>query len=63
VSANPDNTLRQSPPELRLAFERFMQNYVASSGRKTPLSAKEREMLFARFIKILGESKAEAAAR
>jgi hypothetical protein len=40
-----------------------MQNYAASSGRKTPLSAKEREMLFARFIKILGESKAEAAAR
>ena len=62
VSANPDSTLRQSSPELRLAFEKFMQNYASSSGRKT-LSTKERELLFARFIKILGESKAEAAAR
>ena len=61
VSANPD-TLRQSTPELRLAFERFMQNYFASTGRKT-LTTKEREMLFARFEKMLAESKAEAAAR
>jgi TRAP transporter TAXI family solute receptor len=62
VSANPDNTPGQSSPELRLAFEKFMQNYAASSGRKT-LSTNERELLFASFIKILGESKAEAAAR
>jgi hypothetical protein len=62
VSANPDNTLRQSPPELRLAFEKFMQNYFASTGRKT-LTTKEREMLFARFEKMLAESKAQAAAR
>jgi uncharacterized protein len=62
VSANPDGTLGQSSPELKLAFERFMQNYFASTGRKT-LSTKERELLFARFIKILGESKAETAAR
>ena len=62
VSADADST-SQSSPELRLAFEKFMQNYVASSGRKTPLSAKERELLFARFTKILGESKAEASAR
>jgi TRAP transporter TAXI family solute receptor len=62
VSANPDSTPGQSSPELRLAFEKFMQNYASSSGRKT-LSTKERELLFARFIKILGESKAEAAAR
>jgi hypothetical protein len=38
-----------------------MQNYASSSGRKT-LSTKEREMLFARFMKILAESKAEQAA-
>jgi hypothetical protein len=38
-----------------------MQNYAASSGRKT-LSTKDREMLFARFMKILAESKAEQAA-
>ena len=60
VSANPDSTLDQSSPELRLAFEKFMQNYASSSGRKT-LSTKEREMLFARFMKILSESKAEQA--
>jgi uncharacterized protein len=62
VSANPDSTPGQSSPELRLAFEKFVQNYASLSGRKT-LSPKERELLFARFIKILGESKAEAAAR
>jgi uncharacterized protein len=62
VSANPDSTSGQSSLELRLAFEKFMQNYASSSGRKT-FSTKERELLFARFIKILGESKAEAAAR
>src|SRR6202790_3391981 len=61
VSANPDSTLRQSSPELRLAFEKFMQNYFASTGRKT-LTTKEREMLFARFEKMLAESKAEQAA-
>jgi TRAP-type uncharacterized transport system substrate-binding protein len=62
VSANPDSTPGQSSPELRLAFQKLMQNYASSSGRKT-LSTKERELLFARFIKILSESKAEAAAR
>src|SRR6266481_6322314 len=61
VSANPDSTLGQSSPELRLAFEKFMQNYASSSGRKT-LSTKEQELLFARFMKILAESKAEQAA-
>src|ERR1700731_3747073 len=61
ASANPDSTLGQSSPELRLAFEKFMQNYASSSGRKT-LSTKEREMLFSRFMKILAESKAEQAA-
>jgi uncharacterized protein len=61
LSASADTTLGQSSPELRQAFEKFMQNYAASSGRKT-LSTKERELLFARFMKILAESKAEQAA-
>src|SRR6202051_4937302 len=60
VSAHPDSTLRQSSPELRLAFEKFMQNYFASTGRKT-LTVKEREMLFARFEGMIAESKAETA--
>jgi hypothetical protein len=61
VSANPDSTLSQSSPELRVAFEKFMQKYAASSGRNT-LSTKEREVLFANFMKFLAESKAEQAA-
>jgi len=60
VSAKPD-TLDQSSPELRVAFEKFMQNYASSSGRNT-LSTKEREMLFAKFMEILAESKGEQAA-
>jgi hypothetical protein len=38
-----------------------MQNYAPASGRNT-LSTKEREMLFAKFMKILAESKGEQAA-
>jgi hypothetical protein len=60
VSAKPD-TLDPSSPELKVAFEKFMQNHAPSSGRNT-LSTKEREMLFAKFVKILTESKAEQAA-
>jgi hypothetical protein len=62
VSADPDSKPGQSSPDVRLAFEKFMQSYASSSGGKT-LSAKERELLFASFIKTLAESKAEAAAR
>jgi TRAP-type uncharacterized transport system substrate-binding protein len=61
VSANPAGTLDQSSPELRLAFEKFMQNYAASAGQKT-LSAQERELLFAKFMRLLVASKAEQAA-
>ena len=61
VSANPDNTLDQSSPELKLAFEKFMQKYASSSGQKT-LSSSERELLFAKFMKFLAQSKAEQAA-
>ena len=61
VSANPDSTLDQSSPELKLAFEKFMQKYASSSGQKT-LSPKERELLFTKFMKFLAQSKAEQAA-
>jgi hypothetical protein len=61
VSANPDNRLDQSSPELKLAFEKFMQKYASSSGQKT-LSSSERELLFAKFMKFLAQSKAEQAA-
>jgi hypothetical protein len=62
VSTNSDSTLDQASPELRLAFEKSMQNYAASTGRKT-LSPREREQLFANFMKILVQSKGEQAAR
>jgi uncharacterized protein len=61
VSTNPDIALGQPSPELRLGFEKFIQNYAASSGRKA-LSTKEREMLYTRFMRILAESKVEQAA-
>jgi len=60
VAAEVDST-SQSSPELRQAFEKFMQDYVSTSGRST-LSGKERELLFAKFMKILAESKAEQTA-
>jgi TRAP-type uncharacterized transport system substrate-binding protein len=60
VSADADST-SQSSPELRQAFEKFMQNYVSTTGQNT-LSSKERELLFARFMKMLAESKAERTA-
>jgi hypothetical protein len=61
VSVNPDSTFDQSSPEVRLAFEKFMQKYATSSGQKT-LSTRERELLFAKFMKFLAASKAEQAA-
>jgi uncharacterized protein len=60
-SVNSDNTLDQSSPELKLAFEKFMQKYASSSGQKT-LTAADRETLFAKFMKFLAASRAEQAA-
>jgi TRAP-type uncharacterized transport system substrate-binding protein len=61
VSASADSTLDQSSPDLKFAFEKFMQNYASSSGQKT-LSPKERELLFTKFMKFVAQSKAEQAA-
>src|SRR6266481_5523290 len=61
VSANPDSTLEQSSPELKFAFEKFMQNYASSSGQKA-LSPKERQLLFTKFMKFVAQSKADQAA-
>ena len=61
VSVNSGSTLDQSSPELRLAFEKFMQKYTSSSGQKT-LTTAEREALFAKFMKFLAASRAEQAA-
>ena len=61
VSANQDSKLDQSSPDLKFAFEKFMQNYASSSGQRT-LSPKERELLFTKFMKFVAQSKAEQAA-
>ena len=60
-SVNSGSTLDQSSPELRLAFEKFMQKYASSSGQKT-LTTAERKALFAKFMKFLAASRAEQAA-
>jgi TRAP-type uncharacterized transport system substrate-binding protein len=60
VSVNSSSTLDQSSPELRLAFEKFMQKYASSSGKT--LTSEEREALFGRFMKFLSTSRAEQAA-
>jgi uncharacterized protein len=49
---NRGNAVGQSPAELKVAFERFIESYTASSGQKT-LSAREREVLFAQFMQFL----------
>ena len=59
VTASSDRSA--SSPELKAAFETFMQKYRSSSGQQT-LSIKEREALFARFLKFLAELKVEQAA-
>jgi uncharacterized protein len=59
MSADPDNTLDQTSPELKLAFEKFMQKYAS---RQKTLSRSERELLFAQFVKFLAQSKREQAA-
>jgi hypothetical protein len=62
VAANLPSSVDPSSPELRLAFDKFVQNYAAASGRSS-LSARERELLLAKFEKFLREAKAEAATR
>jgi uncharacterized protein len=62
VSANgADTTAGLSLPELRQAFEKFMETYASAGGRV--LSAKDREMLFAKFKESLAASHEQAFAR
>jgi TRAP-type uncharacterized transport system substrate-binding protein len=61
VSVNSSGSLDESSPELRLAFDKFMEKYASSSGQKT-LSTAEREALFEKFMKFMAASKVEQAA-
>jgi TRAP-type uncharacterized transport system substrate-binding protein len=49
---------RAPSADLKVAFDRFLENYASSSGRKA-LSAREREALFSQFQQYLGPRKAE----
>ena len=62
VSVNATGSTDESSGDLRVAFEKFVQNYTASTGHST-LSTKEREQLFAKFERFLREAKTESAAR
>ena len=57
--ANQGDPLGRTPAELRSAFERFIENYAATSSGQKTLSAGEREALFTRFMQIL-DSQARA---
>jgi uncharacterized protein len=59
------NQVGQSAADLRLAFEQFIENYSASSGRKTlkTLSTRERDVLFAQFMQFLKSQGMGSSAR
>ncbi len=60
VAANPaDRTAGPPPDDQRQAFEKFMETHAPAGGKA--LTAKDREMLFARFKESLTASKAEQA--
>ena len=46
------NAVTQSPTDLKLAFEQFVENYTASTGQRT-FSGREREILFKEFQQFL----------
>jgi TRAP transporter TAXI family solute receptor len=58
VSAAPPHidAVAKNSAELKIAFDRFIESYAATSGRKT-LSSSEREELFARFTQYMEAQK------
>ncbi len=52
----------QSPADVKVAFEQFLENYAAASGQKA-LSPREREMLFTQFRQFLETRKVEQSVR
>jgi hypothetical protein len=56
------NTAVPSPTDLRLAFKQFVENYTASTGKRT-FSAREREVLFKKFQQFLDSKKSTRLAR
>jgi hypothetical protein len=56
------NAVTQSPTDLKLAFEQFVENYTASTGQRT-FSAREREILFTKFQQFLESQMSTRSAR
>jgi hypothetical protein len=50
------NAATQSPADLKPVFEQFVENYTATTGRRT-FSAREREVLFKKFQQFLDSKK------
>jgi TRAP-type uncharacterized transport system substrate-binding protein len=62
VALNQVNPIGQSPADLKLAFEQFVEKYTASTGQKT-FSAGEHEMLFTKFKQFLESQRSTRSAR
>ena len=63
AAARPQvNAATQSPTDLKRAFEQFVENYTASTGKRT-FSAREREVLFKKFQQFLDAKKSTQSAR
>ena len=56
------NAATQSPADLKPVFEQFVENYIASTGKKT-FSVREREVLFKKFQQFLDSKKSTRLAR
>ena len=62
VDQSGDGAGANASTELKLAFERFIENYAASSGRRR-LSSKERALLFSQFMRYVESQKTGQVAR
>ena len=62
ATRSPGNAAGQSPAELRVAFDQFVENRAGLSRQKT-LSAREREALFTQFMQFLESQGAGKPAR
>ncbi len=56
------NAATQSPADLKPVFEQFVENYIATTGRRT-FSTREREVLFKKFQQFLDSKKSTRLAR
>jgi hypothetical protein len=62
AAAPPQVNAAQSPTDLKQAFEQFVENYTASTAKRT-FSTREREILFKKFQQFLDSQKSTRSAR